>query len=166
METISMDMNVADIVTAVPWSADIFRKHRIDFCCGGKVSLQEAAEEKGIQPEVVFEEITSMKMSHENRGSTHPSTFGNKTLIAYIQENYHQSLREEFPSLEPYVTRVAGVHGGNYPHLLRLHELFHELQIELLDHTEDEDRNVFPLIIEFFDNPTDRAERKIKTSCF
>ena len=67
-----------------------------------------------------------MKMTHENRGSTNPYTFGNKTPIAYIQENYHQSLREEFPSLAPYITRVSRVHGENHPHLLRLHDLFQE----------------------------------------
>lgn len=166
MRTISIDMNVADIVTAVPWSADVFRKHRIDFCCGGKVSLLEAAVEKGIQPDVVFEEITSLKMKHDNCGSTHPSTFGNKTLIAYIQENYHQSLRKELPSLAPYITRVKRVHGANHQHLHRLYDLFKELRIELLDHTEDEDRNVFPLIIEFLDNPTDRLKEKLKPHVF
>ncbi|WP_210470607.1 iron-sulfur cluster repair di-iron protein [Sporosarcina sp. 6E9] len=166
MGTISMEMNVADIVTAVPWSADVFRKHRIDYCCGGKVSLLEAALEKGIQPDVVFEEITTVKKTQDNRGNTHPSSFGNKTLIAYIQENYHQNLRQELPSLAPYITRVSRVHGENHPHLRRLQDLFKELRIELLDHTEDEDRIVFPLMIEFLDKPTDRLKEKLKPHVF
>lgn len=48
MTVISLDTNVADIVTAVPWSADIFRQNRIDFCCGGKISLKEAAIGRGL----------------------------------------------------------------------------------------------------------------------
>ena len=43
---------------------------------------------------------------------------------------------------------------------------FKSLRIELLDHTEDEDRNVFPLIIEFLDNPTEELKDKLKPHVF
>ena len=37
---------VAEIVTDIPLSADIFRKYGIDFCCGGNISINEAVKNK------------------------------------------------------------------------------------------------------------------------
>ena len=35
-----------DIVTQFPLSSSIFKKHKIDFCCGGNKPFQESAVEK------------------------------------------------------------------------------------------------------------------------
>ncbi|NYF23333.1 hemerythrin domain-containing protein [Sporosarcina sp. JAI121] len=66
------------------------------------------------------------------------------------------------PLLAPYITKVARVHGEKHPHLLRVQEIFDELRRELLDHTEDEDANVFPFILKFLENPTPELKEKIE----
>ncbi|KXH83848.1 iron-sulfur cluster repair di-iron protein [Sporosarcina sp. HYO08] len=162
MVQLTLDTQVSDIVNELPQSADLFRSLRIDFCCGGKVPLKDAAEERNLNPEEVLNSVKEIADKKEQRNSMHPSSFGAKTLVAYIQEKYHENLREELPQLTPYVTRVAKVHGDRHPHLLRIQELFKELRDELLDHTEDEDKNVFPLILEFLDNPTPELKEKIR----
>ena len=37
---------VKDIVNEAPKTSDVFKKHRIDFCCGGNIPLATAAQEK------------------------------------------------------------------------------------------------------------------------
>lgn len=162
MSQITIDQQVSDIVTAVPQSADLFRNLRIDYCCGGKISLQEAAVQRELDPTDVLARVQAIEEKRESRQLLEPSSFGEKTLIAFIQEKYHEGLREELPLLAPYVTKVARVHGQNHPHLLRVQEIFKLLRSELIDHTDDEDLNVFPLILEFLDNPTVELKEQLK----
>ncbi|WP_432363426.1 iron-sulfur cluster repair di-iron protein [Sporosarcina sp. UB5] len=162
MSSLTLDTQVSDIVTALPQSADLFRNLRIDYCCGGKISLKEAAEQRNLNAEDVLSSILSIEEKMENRSSMEPSSFGEKTLIAYIQEKYHEGLREELPMLAPYVTKLARVHGESFPQLLRVQEIFKALREELIDHTEDEDQNVFPLILEFMSNPTPELKEQLK----
>lgn len=162
MSTITLDQQVSDIVTAIPQSADLFRSLRIDYCCGGKISLQEASEQRELEPEKVLMQVQQIAEKRDNRASMEPASFGEKTLIAYIQEKYHDGLREELPALAPYITKVARVHGEHHPHLLRVQEIFKLLRAELLDHTDDEDQNVFPLILEFLKNPSAELKEQLK----
>ncbi|WP_339252194.1 iron-sulfur cluster repair di-iron protein [Sporosarcina sp. FSL W8-0480] len=166
MTQLTLDTQVSDIVTALPQSADLFRNLRIDYCCGGKISLKEAAENRNLQPEEVLKKIHAIEEKRETRNSLEPSSFGSKTLVAFIQEKYHAGLREELPALAPYITKVARVHGENHPHLLRVQEIFKTLRAELIEHTEDEDQNVFPLILEFLSNPTPELKEKVKPHVF
>ena len=162
MSSITIDTRVSDIVTVLPQSADLFRSLRIDYCCGGKIPLKEAAEQRNLNPSEVLKSIHLIEEERGNRLSMEPSSFGEKTLIAYIQEKYHENLRDEMPMLAPYITKVARVHGENHPHLLRVQEIFKALRAELIAHTDDEDQNVFPLILEFLSNPTLELKEQLK----
>ncbi|GEN83099.1 iron-sulfur cluster repair di-iron protein [Sporosarcina luteola] len=166
MTSLTIDTQVSDIVTALPQSADLFRNLRIDYCCGGKIPLKEAAEQRNLEPEEVLKSVKLIEEKRDTRNSLEPSSFGAKTLVAYIQEKYHAGLREELPLLAPYVTKVARVHGENHPHLLRIQEIYKILRAELIEHTEDEDQNVFPLILEFLENPTHELKEKVKPHVF
>ena len=73
---------------------------------------------------------------------------------------------EELPTLSQYISTVVNVHGNWQPHLYRVQEIFEELSAELLEHTEDEDKNVFPLILEFLSNPKDELKEKVKPHVF
>ena len=162
MSQLTLETQVCDIVTALPQSADLFRSLRIDFCCGGKIPLKDAAEGRSLNPEEVLKSVQRIEEKREQVDSTHPTSFGNRTLVAYIQEKYHAGLREELPQLAPYITRVVKVHGEKHPHLVRIQEIFKELRVDLLDHTADEDKNVFPVILEFLENPTPELKEQVK----
>ncbi|MHA6258804.1 iron-sulfur cluster repair di-iron protein [Sporosarcina sp. CAU 1771] len=166
MSQITLDTQVSDIVTALPNSADLFRQLRIDYCCGGKISLLAATEERNLDSKEVLTRIQEIEQNRSTRQSMDPTGFGEKTLVAYIQEKYHAHLRTELPQLAPYITKVVKVHGENHPHLIRIQEIFKTLRKELLDHTEDEDQNVFPLILEFLDNPTEAVKEQLKPHIF
>lgn len=150
---------VSDIVSEMPRTGDLFRELRIDFCCGGKMPLQQAAEERGLNTAEVLGRIEGIAREEAQRQEMKPSSLEPDALIAHIQRKYHEALREELPALTPYVTKLARVHGGHRPYLLRVQEIFSLLKKELLAHTEDEDRNVFPLLTRYFAEPSaERAE--------
>src|SRR5690606_30546411 len=116
--------------------------------------------EQGFYPREIFKEIKE----HENTKTTEafdPATFGDRTLVMYIQETYHDPLRDELPELSKYVSTVVNVHGSLHPELYRVQEIFEELSTELLDHTKDEDLNVFPLLLTFLRNPSNELVEKV-----
>lgn len=145
---------VKDIVNEMPKAADIFKKYRIDFCCGGNIPLKQAASERAVNLTEVTEQLVHLYESNDNSKENLDvwTDSPSKEIIHHIQIRYHQTLKEELAQLSPYVTKVSKVHGGGHPELLRVYELFYELKKELLEHTEKEDNTVFPML-EKLDDP-------------
>lgn len=147
------DTWVSDIVSRQPRTGDLFRELRIDFCCGGKMPIRQAAEQRGLDTAQVLRRIEQIDEQAAQHREMQPASLEPQALIAHIQRKYHEALRQELPALTPYVTKLARVHGGSRPYLLRVQEIFSLLKKELLEHTEDEDRNVFPLLETYFRSP-------------
>ncbi|MFC7680361.1 iron-sulfur cluster repair di-iron protein [Paenibacillus sp. GCM10028914] len=163
MSQITLHSLVSDIVTAVPQTADLFRKLRIDFCCVGKVELEQASRNLNLDPMQVLSEVLNIEQKQKGYAENQPATErSEKELITHIQQKHHAYLRDELPQLTPYITKLARVHGEKHPHLLRVQEIYTSLKRELLDHTEDEDQVVFPRIINFVNDPTSEAAKALE----
>ncbi|EPE9872096.1 iron-sulfur cluster repair di-iron protein ScdA [Staphylococcus pseudintermedius] len=137
---------VADIVTHYPKTADVFRKHGIDFCCGGQISLEEAvSNHPKLSLTPLLQELEDA--SQQQGEGMQPQYLSVPSLIQYIQARYHDTLREEFKQLTPYVTKLSRVHGPNHPNLVTLKSTFDAFKSAMLTHTDEEDQNVFPKLV-------------------
>lgn len=136
---------VAEIVTDIPLSADIFRKYGIDFCCGGNISINEAVKNKKVDAETLIDEIN--ELPNHNQGNINVKYLDAASLIQYIQSRYHETMREEFKNLSPYVTKIAKVHGPNHPFLIQLQDLYRQYRDGMLEHMAQEDEHDFPALI-------------------
>jgi regulator of cell morphogenesis and NO signaling len=143
---------VRDIVNEVPKTSDVFKKYRIDFCCGGNIPLNEAVKEKNVDIDKLLNELTELYEKSENHEDMDVWTGSQSDeIIQHVIEQYHRPLEEELTLMSPYVTKVARVHGDSHPELLRVYELFYELKKELLEHTAKEEEFVFPSILKLED---------------
>lgn len=142
------DSLVRDIVNELPKTSDIFKKNRIDFCCGGNIPLSQAVSQRGLDIDTVLKELKEVfeKYQDEEKDVTVWTDSDSDTIIDHVIENYHRVSEEELKNLSPYVTKVSRVHGDNHPELLKVYELFNEFKKELLEHMEKEEATVFPLI--------------------
>ncbi|WP_052255388.1 iron-sulfur cluster repair di-iron protein [Salinicoccus sp. YB14-2] len=153
MKTELQNRHVATIVEEYPRTADVFRKAGIDYCCGGKISLNEAVEKCDFDKEKFFLEVEDkVNQSSEGAGQIDMKYLSIPSIIEYVQNRFHKDLKEELANLTPFVERVAGRHGATQPHLLELHDLFEKFKEEMIAHTADEDVNVFPLIVNYVDD--------------
>jgi regulator of cell morphogenesis and NO signaling len=140
---------VRDIVNEIPKASDLFKRYRIDFCCGGNRPLAEAAQERNINMDTLLAELNEVyqKSIDEPIDMDVWTNTDSTRLVNHIIEKYHRPLEEELFMLSPYVTKVARVHGDSHPELNRVYDLFYELKKEMLEHTAKEEASVFPILL-------------------
>ena len=145
IKMINKDSIVANIVTQQPLAADVFRQYGIDFCCGGNISIAEAVHNKKVDADTLLNKLNALPVSQP--GGISVEYLDAPSLIQYIQSRFHQTIREEFKNLSPYVTKVARVHGERFPYLLELQDLYRQFRDGMLEHMDDEDEQAFPQLI-------------------
>jgi regulator of cell morphogenesis and NO signaling len=118
---ITAETLVADIAAHHPRSIEVFERHGIDFCCGGRRPLGEACRDHGAAVEAVAAEIAAAAAREvpEDRVFT-DAPLG--ALLDHIVSRYHAALREDLPRLGRMADKVAEVHGARHP---ELHEHVH-----------------------------------------
>ncbi|WP_412997306.1 iron-sulfur cluster repair di-iron protein [Neobacillus sp. 3P2-tot-E-2] len=154
---------VRDIVNELPKTSDVFKKFRIDFCCGGNIPLSEAIAANGINEEAIMEELRVI-FEKNNSAQTDLEVWtksDSTTIIDHVINHYHRTSEEELSLLSPYVTKVSRVHGDSHPELLKVHELFYEFKKELMEHMAKEEAVVFPLIKQLADGTVENREEAI-----
>jgi regulator of cell morphogenesis and NO signaling len=124
--------------------AEVFKKYGIDFCCGGKKSLKQVCEEKGLDLEIVEAELENpvQKISSANNYNGWELDF----LADYIYNQHHRYYYDELPVLKGLITKVTQHHGSNHPELKYVYSLFGQLVNELDTHFMREEKVVFPFI--------------------
>jgi regulator of cell morphogenesis and NO signaling len=154
---------VKDIVNELPKTSDVFKKNRIDFCCGGNIPLAEAAAQNGLNTDHLLTELKEVFKKYENEEKNIEvwTDSDSNTIIDHVITNYHRVSEEELTMLSPYVTKVSRVHGDNHPELLKVYELFYEFKKELMEHMTKEEAVVFPLIKQLADGTVENREEAI-----
>ncbi|HQQ76442.1 MAG TPA: iron-sulfur cluster repair di-iron protein [Thermoanaerobaculia bacterium] len=142
---ITAETFVADIAAHHPRSIEVFERHGIDFCCGGRRPLGEACREHGAHVEAVAAEIEAAAAREvpEDRIFTDAPL---ATLLDHIVSRYHGALREDLPLLGRLADKVAEVHGMRHPELVELARVYRELRSELEPHLATEEDRVFPSV--------------------
>ncbi|MBO0961224.1 iron-sulfur cluster repair di-iron protein [Neobacillus sp. MM2021_6] len=161
--TITENSLVKDIVNELPKTSDVFKKNRIDFCCGGNIPLTQAVAQNGLNMDSLLEELRDVFAKYENTEKDVEvwTDSDSNTIIDHVITNYHRVSEEELKNLSPYVTKVSRVHGDNHPELLKVNELFYEFKKELIEHMEKEEAIVFPLIKQLADGTVEDREEAI-----
>ena len=125
--------------------AAIFKKHGLDFCCGGKKTVKEACAEKGLDVTRIEHELQQADYNPVMR----PLPFNDWSLgflADYIENTHHTYVKKTLPDIRTYATKVARVHGNRHPELIAIHQLVEEINTELSAHLLKEEKVLFPYI--------------------
>lgn len=131
---------LSQLATTIPGATAVFRKYKLDFCCGGAVSLSEAATAKGLNAESIASELASLAPTAAEAPSEP------KALIAHILTRYHEVHRRELPELVRLAKRVEAVHGERPDAPKGLADLLGPFARELDDHMRKEEMVLFPMM--------------------
>lgn len=125
--------------------AQIFKKFGLDFCCGGKKTVKEACNEKGLDVRVVEQKLQNVNGVHSGRPL--PYNDWNLDFLAdYIVNTHHSYVRQNLPDIRAYAEKVMMVHGANHPELFQVHLAVKKVVEELTTHMEQEETALFPYI--------------------
>ena len=138
-----MNLPLGQIAVSLPGSTAIFRKLKLDFCCGGQVSLADACAQKGLDAQRVASELNMLV-----RSDAVPSTQDANQLIDHILHRYHEVHRQQLPELIRMARRVEAVHREHPLVPIGLADLLEEIEAELLDHMAKEEHILFPMLRE------------------
>jgi regulator of cell morphogenesis and NO signaling len=131
---------VGEIAATLAGASAVFRRNKIDFCCGGNVPLGEAARQRGVDPATIRSELAGLALVAPD------SPQHSVELVDYIVMRYHEVHRRELPELIPLARRVEEVHREHEAVPAGLADVLETAQQELEDHMQKEEQILFPAI--------------------
>lgn len=139
--------SLARIVTENHKTAAVFEKYKLDFCCKGKRTLQDACRENKVNPAEVLLELEKTSGTG-NDGLSDPSQLPLHELADQIVRTHHSYVRHELPLIYGYLDKVSSKHGERHPELYKIFELFTAVKEEMEMHMMKEEKVLFPRISE------------------
>ena len=126
--------------------AEVFKRHGIDFCCGGGRTVETACSKKGISPDVIESEFEELAQRHAGDVEDLASNLRAEKLADYIERVHHGYVRANIPLLLELTRKVARVHGHAQTELPQIQEIFEQMASDLEKHMGREEQVLFPFI--------------------
>ena len=130
------------IAVQLPGATAVFRRLKLDFCCGGQVSLRQSAADKGLDLDALLAELGGLQHADQPVLHSEPAA-----LIEHILSRYHAVHRAQLPELVRMARRVEAVHREHPLVPAGLAELLEAVEQELLQHMHKEEAILFPLLL-------------------
>jgi len=134
------DSSLGNIARELPGAAAVFRRHGLDYCCGGTESLRAAAAAKGIDANPIERELAALAPA--------PAEAPEEPLplIDHILVRYHETHRRELPELIALAHRVEERH-AQHPEVPKgLAVMLEHVAEALEEHMQKEERILFPMM--------------------
>ena len=142
---ITGNLLVSEIVRENFKAAQIFEENKIDFCCGGNISLNEASEQANLKVKDLIALIEPV-MKEQDRDSKFIEKLSLDHLCNYIEETHHAYINDNAPFIQQKLDKLCNVHGENHPELFEVKELFNGAVGNLTAHMQKEELILFPFI--------------------
>jgi len=136
---------IGEIVSDNFHAAGVFKEYGIDFCCGGGKLLSDVCESKNIPFDEVADKLKEAPWVNRTSGDNY-NDWSPDFLVDYIINTHHTFVRKKTDEMAGYAAKVAKVHGEQHPENVEIFKKFIALSNELMEHLNEEESRVFPLI--------------------
>lgn len=142
-----LDQPLGQLARRIPGATRVFHEYQLDFCCGGKHSLRDAATSKGIDGEAIAGRLAELEAIDRNQ-ATDRAELPVPELIDHIVDRFHARHRADLPELIRLAKKVEAVHAerATCPHGLAAHLAVMEISLE--DHMQKEEDSLFPMLLQ------------------
>lgn len=133
--------SLGSLAVQIPGATAVFRKLKLDFCCGGQQTLEKACTDKQLDLDTVLGEIRALQTQQAM-----PAAASASELIDHILRRYHEVHRQQLPELIRMARRVEAVHRDHPQVPQGLADHLETMEQELLAHMAKEEQILFPLL--------------------
>ncbi len=136
---------LGEIVAADYRAAAVFDSFGLDYCCGGKRTIDESCRVKGMDSAGVVAALSALSV----RGTAADKTdaqWDAAELADHIVRKHHAYVRQAVPAITAHLEKLVSVHGARHPELARVAEHFDQVGRELQRHMFKEEQVLFPFI--------------------
>jgi regulator of cell morphogenesis and NO signaling len=134
------ERTLGEIARELPGAAAVFRRYRLDYCCGGDQSLRAAASASDVDVDQIERELAALDPG-PGEAPAEP-----RELIDYILTRFHETHRRELPELIALAQRVEERH-AEHPQVPRgLARMLEHVAEALEEHMQKEERILFPMM--------------------
>lgn len=134
-----------EVVVSNYHTADVFKKHGIDFCCSEMMTIEEACNRMNVALEILIPELKEVLMVR-NPESDLVNRLAIHELVNHIVAYHHAYIRNTTPLLTDYLNRLALDHSNGHPELHEVKNLFELLVDNIFRNMEKEELVLFPRI--------------------
>lgn len=142
------DKTVGELVAERPDRSRVFETLGIDYCCGGKKTLEQACGDNGIDPATAIARLLESESAPGRIGQENWLQVPMRQLIDHILSTHHAYLKTELPRLTGLVEKVESRHAKKEPRLSELKGVYAGLRAELEMHMMKEEQILFPAIVQ------------------
>ncbi len=105
---IDKNKTVRDLAVENPAATRVFEKFKIDYCCGGHISFEEACQNAGVEMNQVSEmlEKTTYGSAQNNLSDTDFTKMSLASLSDYIVRKHHVFTRDETERITALLEKV------------------------------------------------------------
>ena len=136
---------LADLAVRHAGASRVFYRHGLDFCCNGRVRLDEACSKAGLDTAQVLDEL--QQALAEAPDQARATELPLPELVQHILDQYHAAHREEVPRLIAMARKVEEVHSEKPSCPKGLAKHLEHIGSELELHMQKEEQVLFPMIL-------------------
>ena len=142
---ITKETIIGELVAQDYRTASVFKNSKIDFCCNGNRTIEEACDKKNIDSEALIAELENV--AHQTTETSIDYNAWPLDLLAdYIEKKHHRYVHTRIIEITPFLEKVVRVHGDRHPELAEVEQLFKASAEELTQHMFKEEKVLFPFV--------------------
>ena len=141
-----LEQTLAQLACDIPGATRVFHQHKLDFCCGGKVTLAEAIVGRRVSAEQITAALAAAVPQPQDEFDWRQAS--RSALIDHLLTRYHAVHRVQLPELIRLAKRVEHVHGERQDCPKGLSEHLSLMLDELELHMQKEEQILFPLLLQ------------------
>lgn len=137
---------LSELAVSIPGATKIFREYDLDFCCGGSVLLEVAAQKKNLNLAEIEKRLTDLQQSKSENNDKDWTSASYAEMIDHIITRFHDRHREQLPELITLAEKVENVHGDRDDCPIGVAAQLEKIYSELSQHLMKEEQILFPMI--------------------